>query len=265
VNAGTGQDGRGKATGWRESLRLYDALAPAEHPHRLKTLGQLANVLRTRAPTEAVSIGREVVAATERRFPAGHTDLAQARAQLAFALLELEGGAVDAEAEFRAVVALRGRLQGETSRAAAGARVDLGYCLLALDRAAEAKQVLVAAWQVLASTPQAAETAEAAGAAVMLGLARTRTGEAGLAEAGLRQAIAVREKAFGPDNPRTHNARSVLGECLVALGRAAEAEPLLVVAEAALAKAYGENHRETKAARARRRGAREALARPAGK
>ncbi|MBL8755523.1 MAG: protein kinase [Planctomycetes bacterium] len=231
---------------WRAALATFALVAPAEHPHRVKTLGNLVNVLRSHAPRDAVALAREVVQITSKRFPDGHTDVAQARAQLAFALLEVPDAAADAE--FAAVVEMRERLQGAQHPATLSATTDLGYARLGLGRPAEAIAPLQRAWEVLVATR---ETPQAAAVAMLLGLARTRTGELAAGEELLRHAVVVRTQKLGADNPRTHIARSALGECLLARGAVAEAEPLLVAAETALAKAFGPEHRETRAARER--------------
>ena len=49
-----------------------------------------------------------------------------------------------------------------------------------------------------------------------------------LAEPLLREALQIRETALGPDNPETVESRGFLGDCLSRLGRAGEAEPLLL-------------------------------------
>jgi tetratricopeptide (TPR) repeat protein len=231
---------------WRAALATFDAVAPAEHPHRVKTLGNLVNVLRSRAPQDAVALAREVVQLTSKRFPDGHTDVAQARAQLAFALLELPDPTADAE--FVAVVALREKLQGANHPSLWSALADLGYARIGLDRPADAIAPLQRAWdaqQTDRSTPLAAATA------MLLGLARARTGDLVVGEELLRHAVAVRKQKLGADNPRTHVANSALGECLLARGAVDEAAPLLVASEQALAKVFGPESRETKAARER--------------
>lgn len=243
---------------WQLALRHYEAVAPAEHPHRLKTLGALANAQRERDPAAAVRCLRDLVAANERRHPNGHTDTAQARAQLAFALLD--AGEATANAEFRAVIDLRARLQGEEHVATAGARNDLGYCLLALGQAAEARAVLTTAWSILRHQPR---SPDCSGAALLLGLAHVRTGDPKAGEPLLQQAVELRRKAFGADSPRTRNAESALGECLLAAGDAAAAEPLLLAAEPVLRQALGPRSREVKSARQRLVAVYEALGRPA--
>jgi tetratricopeptide (TPR) repeat protein len=231
---------------WRAALATFDAVVPAEHPHRVKTLGNLVNVLRTRTPLEAAELAREVVRITDARFPDGHTDVAQARAQLAFALLEL--GDAAAEIEFAAVVAMRERLQGALHPATLSARTDLGYARLGLGRPADAVPPLQQVWEAQAKdrgTPAAAATA------MLLGLARTRSGDPAAGEELLRHAVAVREQLLGSDNSRTYIARSALGECLLAGGKPDDAAPLLIAAATALVNALGGEHRETRAAQAR--------------
>ncbi len=241
---------------WRESLTLFERCVAEDHPHRLKVLGQLANAVRGRDPAAAVALCRQVVAATTRRYGGPHPDVAQAQWSLAFALLD--GGDPAAEAEFRAHLQLRRALHGDDHATTASAQTDLGYCLLALDRPAEALPELVAAHAVLAGRPDGSAKASCE---LLLGLAKCRTGDAAAAEPHLRRAVAMREAAFGADSPRTHNARSALGECLLALGRPAEAEPLMAAALPMIEKAFGAGHRETRTAQARLAAARAALGR----
>ncbi len=238
---------------WRAAVDLFVTLGLGDHPHCVKTKGTLANVVRFREPRAALAMLHDVVAAMERFHPQGHGDVAQARSQLAFALLD--AGEATAEAEFRRVVELRRALPG--ARGLANARIDLGYCLLALDQAAAARAELEAVWPEFAAAPA---TPEAMGCAVLLGTARTRTGAAVEAEPMLRAALAGRTTRFGADNLRTHSAASALAECLTALGRAAEAEPLLVAALAGQSKALGEAHRDTVTTAGRLQAARAALA-----
>ena len=68
---------------------------------------------------------------------------------------------------------------------------------------------------------------------------------------------------MGALSPRTRNAESALGECLLAAGDAAAAEPLLLTAEPVLRQALGARSREVKSARQRLVAVYEALGRPA--
>ncbi|MCB9877244.1 MAG: serine/threonine protein kinase [Planctomycetes bacterium] len=231
---------------WRAAIATYDAVAPPEHPFRVKTLGHLANVLRTRDPAAAVSLAQEVVGITARRFPEGHTDVAQARAQLAFAQLEL-GDRAAAEAEFRAVIELRRAMQGADHPATLSAITDLGYCFLQFGDPVAARDAL----EPCRAAFGGADTAPAAAAALVFGLALTRAGDPPGGEVVLRKAMAARARLYGPENVRTQVAASALGECLLEMGRFAEAGALLAGAVPAIAAAYGDDHRETKAARAR--------------
>jgi hypothetical protein len=65
-------------------------------------------------------------------------------------------------------------------------------------------------------------------------------GSAADGEPMLRQALASQRAHHGPDDPRTLETESLLGECLAALGRSMEAESLLVVSARKLrASPYG--------------------------
>ena len=70
--------------------------------------------------------------------------------------------------------------------------------------------------------------------ALNLARAQLLRDEAASAEPELRKAVAIRERAFAPGHWRIAEAKSLLGECLTALGRYAEAETVLLDAHRTL-------------------------------
>jgi serine/threonine-protein kinase len=76
-------------------------------------------------------------------------------------------------------------------------------------------------------------------------------GHAGEAESLLRQAMEIRRKTLPAGHPDTAVTESLLGASLVAQGRHAEAEPLLIQSYARTVAARTDRARESREARAR--------------
>jgi len=81
-----------------------------------------------------------------------------------------------------------------------------------------------------------------------LALAR---GDAVTAEASAREAIDMLRREFPDDHWRVADARSVLGEALLAQGRVDEARPLLEAGYAVLLRVKGDKTRESREAQKR--------------
>ncbi len=88
-------------------------------------------------------------------------------------------------------------------------------------------------------------------AQVTLGLSLTRLGRAAEGEPDLRDALALREKISPKGDFGIAHTSSILGECLTAQKRFAEAEPFLVNGYNDLKAALGDQHRRTVDARQR--------------
>lgn len=78
------------------------------------------------------------------------------------------------------------------------------------------------------------------------GIVLTALGRASEAEPLLRQALASREKTFGPNDPRTAETEGALGLALRRMGRVAESKPLLDSGRAQLLKLFGPDDPRTR-------------------
>ena len=89
------------------------------------------------------------------------------------------------------------------------------------------------------------------GTALTVGLSLTRNGKAIEGEPYLQEAVAVRKRTTPPGDAGTAHASSILGECLTAQRRFAEAEPFLVNGYNDLKAKLGDQNRRTVDARER--------------
>lgn len=89
------------------------------------------------------------------------------------------------------------------------------------------------------------------GTALTVGLSLTRNGKAIEGEPYLQEAVAVRKRTTPPGDAGTAHATSILGECLAAQSRWAEAEPLLLAGYNDLKAKLGDQHKRTIDARQR--------------
>ena len=95
------------------------------------------------------------------------------------------------------------------------------------------------------------EHATTLGTALTVGLSLTRNGKAIEGEPYLQEAVVVRKRTNPPGDAGTAHATSILGECLTAQKRYAEAEPLLIKGHNELKAKLGDQHKRTIDARER--------------
>ncbi|MEE9294954.1 MAG: tetratricopeptide repeat protein [Phycisphaerae bacterium] len=95
---------------------------------------------------------------------------------------------------------------------------------------------------------QPGETKQLAQSLIALARLKISRGDASAAEMLVRECLEIREKALGKDHWTTGIAQSVLGECLIVMGRYDGAEPLLLEAHPIIKEGLGEDDDRTRAA-----------------
>ena len=129
----------------------------------------------------------------------------------------------DAEAEYRAVLAIRQRVLGPEHPETLGSRNNLANALYSQGKYPEAEAEYRA---VLATNERVLgpEHSETLGCRNNLANALDAQGNHAEAEAEYRAVLAIRERVLGPENPDTLDSRNNLGDTLDARGKHAEAE-----------------------------------------
>ncbi|HWB75052.1 MAG TPA: serine/threonine-protein kinase [Nannocystaceae bacterium] len=151
--------------------------------------------------------------------PAREADLA---ANMAPAL-HVQGKLVEAEAEYRRILALQERLDDPDDPDTAMARTNLANVLHLQGKYEQAMEEhrIALAWReraLGADHPSVGTSLNSLGASLYF------VGKYDEAEAADRRALALLERAFGPDHPEVSQSRSNLAVVLQALGRLEEAE-----------------------------------------
>ena len=286
----------------RQALAMRRRLLPAGHPTIAQSLNNLALVVQDRGGyDEAEALHRESLAIRRQAFGPVHPRVAMTLSNLG-AVLQDKGDYARAEALEREALDVRRKVFGEEHPDVAMSLYRLGGLLhekgdlpgalgLLNDAAAQQRKLLGPAHPRLAYTllelaevredqgdPAEAEPLFRTAADVFqgvgsqhpsLGIARrglarvlAKRGQAAEAEALARQALAIFTTAYPPGHREIADALSVLGACLAAQHRYAEAEPLLRRGHAGLAARLGESHRRTRQARQRLTALYEAWGRP---
>jgi serine/threonine-protein kinase len=188
---------------------------------------------------------------TGNRVPARYrVFLAQAQAYLG-GLLTNKGALAEAEAVLRQSEALYRELFGGEANANVGTiKGQLGFLYFLQGDYARAEDESRKALDPLRKS-LGAENTVTLSAQVTLGLALTRLDRAAEGEPYLREAVAVREKLAPKGDFIIAHTSSMLGECLTAQKRFAEAEPLLVNGYNDLKAKVGDQNRRTIDARQR--------------
>lgn len=221
----------------------------SDHPDALVARENLGNVMyRKGDPQQAYSLTREVLAGRKRTFGTDHPLVA--RTQMNLATLEQSFGRRD-----EAIENMRGAL--ERFRSGLGtAHFDSVRCSLLLGEALSQQGDHRGALDVYEETLAALRDHD--GESFQLGamlyaaaLCHHELGDEASAIAGLESALEVRRATEGPGAPGTLATLDTMSTLLVATGRYAEAEPLLLDLHEKRLESLGRRHRETRAARAR--------------
>jgi DNA-binding winged helix-turn-helix (wHTH) protein/tetratricopeptide (TPR) repeat protein len=194
-------------------------------------LGQVLNDLARPADAE-VHLRRAVEVLTRTIGPLDPR-VAGARAELGRALADA-GQDDEAAAELDKAQELAARLSDAEPWVAARPQYFRALLLLQLDQPEKAEPILLRVLESQGATSAALDRTAAVRQA--LGEAYAREGRFDDAIATLQRAVAVGERADGPQHPVTLAARLSLAECLVAQGRDAEARAVLATPTIDLAK-----------------------------
>jgi len=194
---------------------------------------------------ESASYIGQALAIERRYLPPDNPDLLDAEYDYAV-YLDLSRRAVQAEPIFRQLLAAYRKILGPESAETFGAQQGLAHDLLSQKRYQEAADEALAAANGLSRTA-GDEYAWTLTAWNIYGSAMcfAGKGEAGLVA--LHRVEAVRERTSGPNSWGLMSTRVHIGACLVALGRYAQAEPVLQQAVAVLERDRGASFDRTQA------------------
>ncbi len=209
-----------------------DSMLANEYNDLAIILGQQGQVVA------AESLHVLAVAHARRAYGEEHPAVAAVLSQHAFAL-EMAGRNPESDSLYRVAIALRRKVLGPEHPDYAWSlfqyaqflqrREDWGGAL------ARGREVLALRGRTLPETHPAVSTA-----LQVVGLALSQLDSLEAAERYLRESLALRRTTFGPDHWLSASGEAVLGEYLTTVGRFAEAEPLLLRAEARLTEVRGD-------------------------
>jgi eukaryotic-like serine/threonine-protein kinase len=229
---------------FREALSLKQKI-PGSDLEVARAYNNLGYLLYQKGDNAAAEPYLRKGLAMRRRLLGGepHPDVATSLNNLA-SLLDVKGERAEAERLYREVLAMRRKLFGNRHLKVAQSLNNLTFVLLAEGRPAEAEPFAREALTIEAEHPSSRVRA------VFLRNLAAALGEQGKgreAEPLAREALAIFRKSG--ENPwRVPDAESVLGSCLAAQGRFAEAEPLLLGSYPILKADPGEGGRAAPAA-----------------
>jgi serine/threonine-protein kinase len=197
-----------------------------EHPRTLNSMNLLAQVLRRRGKLEAAeSLIRQCLATRERVQAREHDDTLAALNILA-SILQDTGRYAESERYFRQILESVRKTRGETHPRMLTAKSNLALVLLLQGRNDEAEAIYRGILALgLPDFPRAHPIT--LNRIHLLALVLLDKGDPGAAEPFAREALEGRTKTLGMTHRDTHNSLETLGEALLNLGHAAEAEPLL--------------------------------------
>ncbi|MGH9258363.1 MAG: tetratricopeptide repeat protein [Acidimicrobiales bacterium] len=248
---------------YRASLELRRALRGDVHPDISESLNNLAGVLYDEGKLdEAETMYRDALALDERLYGPEHPNVSTDLVNVG-RVLRARGDLAAAEAAVRRSIAIDTKLSGPTHwtvgyglNQLAGLRFDQGDHV-------EAERLHRAALAVYDHSLPADNPYRVA-PLLGVGNARISRGQAAAAEAPLRRALRIARASLPADHWLIADAESHLGGCLAALGRFAEAEPLVVGSYERLRAALSESDLRTRQARERLARFREATGRARG-
>lgn len=235
----------------REAVELIRKHLGADHGYYVASLVMLASAEQGTGDVAAAEKRYRQAIEAGQRIPARfRVFLAQAQAYLGI-LLSNKGAQADAESVLRQSEAVYRELFGGDANVNVGSiKGQLGFIYFLQGDYTRAEEESRKALDPLLKLlgPEASATLSAQ---VTLGLSLTRLGRAAEGEPFLREALAVREKVAAKGDFIVAHTSSMLGECLTAQKRFAEAEPLLLTSYDDLKAKLGDQHRRTVDARQR--------------
>lgn len=187
-------------------------------------------LLRSGRPADAEGHFREALRAMEITLGPDYPNLGPSMKNLANAL-EAQDEWAEADSLFREALAHGRRIHGPMARDVAIAAHDYGMALMKRDSIDRALPLLQEALDIERAVSGPNSPAVGVTMTTLAG-ARRRAGDAVGAERGYREALTVLAAVMPPTHPRMLSARSGLGMALLAQGRHAEAEELLLAVHA---------------------------------
>jgi eukaryotic-like serine/threonine-protein kinase len=209
----------------REALETERRVLGPEHTNTLNAANNLGNLLRKQGrPADAESLHRMVLDARTKKFQPRHPSILTAMFNLALDLHDL-GRSEEAETLYRQVLEARRSALGADHRSTQNAAYTLAVHLIENGKPDDAepilRELLATQRRVLPKHhPWLADSLQ------KLGGVLATSDRAGDAEPLFVEALAIRRKLDSRDD--VGEAESLLGSCLMTLGRYAEAEPLLL-------------------------------------
>jgi serine/threonine protein kinase/Tfp pilus assembly protein PilF len=234
----------------REALQIRRKVLGAEHREVAANLSDLGLLARDRGDTaRAEPLFRESLAINRKALGEMHPNVASSLNNLALVILD-KGQYVEAESLLRQAVAINRQTVGEKHPALGPSLNNLATALRELKRFEEAASVMEEALRI---SRAALGDAHPRVAFFTLNLARIQLegGQPQRAEALIRPVLEARRRVLPEGDSRIALAESLLGGALFALGRNAEAEPLLLHAHDILRRTPGRVGREAKTTAAR--------------
>jgi serine/threonine protein kinase/Tfp pilus assembly protein PilF len=235
----------------REALEIRRRVLGAEHREVAVSLSDLGLFARDRAHTaEAEALFRESLAISRKALGDTHPNVASSLNNLGIVLLD-KGEYLEAEPLFREAVAINRQTVGDDHAALGPNLHNLAAALREQKRFAEAASVIEESIRI---TRAALGDDHPRVAFFTLSLARIHLegGRPQQAESLTRPVLEARRRALPEGDSRIALAESLLGGALSALGRHAEAEPLLLHAHDVLKGTPGQvGRREAKTTAAR--------------
>ncbi len=246
----------------RRALAIRRKVFGEEHQETATSKNELALLLLERGVVAgAEPLERENVATSERLLGSDHPNVAAAKGNLGRVLFA-KGDLAGAEALQRVALDTRRRVFGEGNAEYAASLNNLALTIEAQGRLAEAEALMADALRI--TRARLGDDHPRVGV-IRLNLARLQIaqGRGAGAEAALRAVLDERERTLAADDWRIAQAKGLLGASLFAQKRYADAERLMLDADAALKPVPGLQARERTANRQRLVRLYEVLRRPA--
>jgi serine/threonine protein kinase len=234
----------------REALAIRQRIYGDEHQETATSKSELGLLLWDRGDVAgAEPLFRQNLATTERILGADYPNVGAAKRSLAQVLIE-KGDTAGAETLLRESLEIERQAFGEERPQYASALNSLAVALEVEGRLEEAQDMFEKAVGI--ARPRLGESHPLV-AAMMLNLARVHIarGHGATTEAALRKVLSVRQGLIDKGDWRIAQVQSLLGASLLAQGRYADAEPLMIDADAVLRPLPGAQGRERTANRAR--------------
>ncbi len=229
----------------REALSIQRELLDGDAPELAATLNNLAWVLHNLGEyVPAERLYREALDVRRRAYGEEHPEVALNLDNLAGALAA-QRRYTEAEQLYRRALAIRRKLLGDMHPNVATSMHYLGWLVHCEDRYAEAEELYREALAIRRATlpethPDIARTLG------LLGRVLVDSGRPAAAEPVLRECLRFDREALSEGKWQSAAAiESVLGGCLTALGRYAEAEQLLLSSYPAVEQRHGKKHTRT--------------------